>query len=212
MLNKYNTLEKYGRCELIEKKSRFITSGKPVLTEQEALEFIENIKKEFHNARHNVYAYSVGIDNPIERCSDDGEPSGTSGLPTLKVLQRNNIRNAVIVTTRYFGGILLGTGGLVRAYGKNASNVTIVSQIISKELFVKFSLTCEYVFLGKIDYLIKKNNIVIENITYLNNVTYTLLINKDKFDFFVGTIVDLTSSHSNIEILGNLFYTVYKEL
>ena len=116
MLEHYKTIYEGGEGELVEKKSRFIATVRPVETEEEALAFIEEMKKKYWDARHNCYVYSVGMNREATRCSDDGEPSGTAGRPMLDVLLGAGIYNAAIVVTRYFGGVLLGTGGLVRAY------------------------------------------------------------------------------------------------
>jgi len=115
----YKTVSKEGTAEIVEKKSRFIASVKPVSTEEEALEFVSQVKAKYRDARHNVYAYVV-TENNISRFTDDGEPSGTAGAPVLDVILKEGLTDVAIVVTRYFGGTLLGTGGLVRAYGKSA--------------------------------------------------------------------------------------------
>ena len=128
MLEQYKTVLEQGQQEIVEKKSRFIATVRPVKTEEEAKSFIEEIKKIYWNATHNVFAYQIGERNEIQRFSDDGEPQGTAGMPVLDVLQREDIKNTAIVVTRYFGGTLLGTGGLVRAYGKSAKEGPPISR------------------------------------------------------------------------------------
>ena len=115
-VNNYKTVYRGGTAEIVEKKSRFIAHSAHVESEEEALAFIEQIKKQYWDARHNCHAFSVGVPNETARCSDDGEPAQTAGKPMLDVLMGQQLKNTVVVVTRYFGGILLGTGGLVRAY------------------------------------------------------------------------------------------------
>ena len=132
MLEHYKTIYEGGEGELVEKKSRFIATVRPVETEEEALAFIEEMKKKYWDARHNCYVYSVGMNREATRCSDDGEPSGTAGRPMLDVLLGAGIYNAAIVVTRYFGGVLLGTGGLVRAYSGAVQAGLAASTVIEK--------------------------------------------------------------------------------
>ena len=120
MLKKYKTILTQAEAEIVEKKSRFIATVRPVKTEEEAKAFIEEMKKKYWNATHNVFAYQIGERNELQRFSDDGEPQGTAGMPVLSVLKGEDIKDTAIVVTRYFGGTLLGTGGLVRAYGHSA--------------------------------------------------------------------------------------------
>ncbi len=207
-INEYKTIESYMRTELVVKKSKFITSVCPVQNEEEAICFINKIKKEFYDARHNVFAYQIGLKNEIQRCTDDGEPSGTSGAPTLDVLKKNNITNAIIVTTRYFGGTLLGTGGLVRAYGQSASKCIDASNVIHRKLFTKIHLSLNYVFSGKIGYILKQNNVTVEDILYTDVVTYVLLVDKTNFSLFEHTIIEATNSNVDIKIIGDTFYTI----
>ncbi|WP_304943980.1 IMPACT family protein, partial [Vallitalea guaymasensis] len=117
MVEKYLTIFEDNEAELVEKKSRFIATIKHVETEEEIKDFLEGIRKKYWNATHNVFAYTIGLKQPLERCSDDGEPSGTAGMPILEVIRGSKLHNVIVVVTRYFGGTLLGTGGLVRAYG-----------------------------------------------------------------------------------------------
>ena len=132
MLEHYKTIYEGGEGELVEKKSRIIATVRPVETEEEALAFIEEMKKKYWDARHNCYVYSVGMNREATRCSDDGEPSGTAGRPMLDVLLGAGIYNAAIVVTRYFGGVLLGTGGLVRAYSGAVQAGLAASTVIEK--------------------------------------------------------------------------------
>ncbi len=208
-MNKYKTILKYARTEIVEKKSRFISSVQPVNSENEAIKFINKIKKEFYDARHNVFAYQIGSRNEIQRYSDDGEPSGTSGPPTLDLLKNQNIKNTVIVTTRYFGGTLLGTGGLVRAYGKSASTALNEACIVDKVLFTKITIDCNYTQSGKITYFFNDNNINILNTLYKDNVTYEIIIEKINLDNFIKEIINFTNNNISINILESDFYTIH---
>lgn len=140
MLAKYKTVYEGGEGEIVEKKSRFIATVIPVKTEDEALEFIERTRKKYWNATHNCFAYVLGEQFEIQRCSDDGEPSGTAGKPMLDVLLGEEIHNAAVVVTRYFGGTLLGTGGLVRAYSGAVKEGLACSTIITKMQGVNYIL------------------------------------------------------------------------
>ena len=153
MLSQYKTVYKGGEGEITEKKSRFIATVVPVHTEEEALKFIEAMKKKYWNATHNCFAYVIGEHDELQRCSDDGEPGGTAGKPMLDVLTGEEIHNAAIVVTRYFGGTLLGTGGLVRAYSSAAKQGLASSVIITKIPGVKLRLATDYAGLGKIQYI-----------------------------------------------------------
>ena len=159
-----------GRGEIVEKKSRFIAHVQAVETVDEAQEFIEAVKKQYWDARHNCSAFSVGETNPLTRCSDDGEPGGTAGKPILEVIQGSGIRNIVIVVTRYFGGTLLGTGGLVRAYTDAAKAGIENSVIIEKIPGTRIKILTEYTDLGKIQYLLAQNQVTVENTEYTDKV------------------------------------------
>lgn len=146
-----------GVGEIVEKKSRFIASVAPVATEQEALDFIAAKKKEYWDARHNCYAYIIGSKQEIMRCSDDGEPAQTAGRPMLDVLLSASVYNIVVVVTRYFGGILLGTGGLVRAYQGATKAGLDASVLVEQRLGRELTITSDYNAYGKIDYLLREH-------------------------------------------------------
>ena len=156
-MNNYKSVHKEGRDEIIINKSRFIGTACPVESEEEALEFIDRIKKEFKDATHNVYAYVIGENSNIQRFSDDGEPSGTAGIPVLNVIKQENLRNVAVVVTRYFGGVLLGAGGLVRAYTKGAKIALDSGIIVDKNLFYDVSFKIDYTLLGKMENELLKN-------------------------------------------------------
>ncbi len=153
MLDQYKTVLEGGTGEITEKKSRFIATVRPVSSEEEALAFLEEIRKKYWDARHNCYAYSVGMNREYTRCSDDGEPSGTAGRPMLDVILGEDIYNVAVVVTRYFGGVLLGTGGLVRAYSKAVQEGFRESRIIEKKHGICLTVTTDYTGIGKIQYI-----------------------------------------------------------
>jgi uncharacterized YigZ family protein len=191
-LSEYRTVEKEACGEIIEKKSKFIANVKPVKTENEAVEFINSIKSKYWDARHNVYAYVIGNNN-IQRYSDDGEPSGTAGIPTLEVIKQEGLIDIVIVTTRYFGGTLLGAGGLVRAYSKSAKEGIIAAGIITNYLSDVIRIKTDYNLIGKIQNEIENMDHKIENIVYEQDVTLDVLVNKNFSEDFIFRMVDLSN-------------------
>jgi len=154
MLERYKTIYQGNVGEIIEKKSRFIATVRLVENEEEALAFIEEMRKKYWNATHNCFAYVIGEHREIVRCSDDGEPSGTAGKPMLDVLLGEELYNTAVVVTRYFGGTLLGTGGLVRAYSKAVQEGLAQSRIIEKQYGTILEIGTDYQGLGKIQYII----------------------------------------------------------
>ena len=196
MLEHYKTIYEGGEGELVEKKSRFIATVRPVETEEEALAFIEEMKKKYWDARHNCYVYSVGMNREATRCSDDGEPSGTAGRPILDVLLREGIHNCIVVVTRYFGGTLLGTGGLVRAYQAATQAGLAASTIIEKQFGHKLHVTTDYNGIGKLQYLVAQNQIFTLDTQYADNVTLDLMVPEEKFKDFCVQITEATSGRA----------------
>ena len=182
MLEHYKTIYEGGEGELVEKKSRFIATVRPVETEEEALAFIEEMKKKYWDARHNCYVYSVGMNREATRCSDDGEPSGTAGRPMLDVLLGAGIYNAAIVVTRYFGGVLLGTGGLVRAYSGAVQAGLAASTVIEKHHGISLQVTADYTGIGKIQYIAGERNLPILDSEYTDKVVLRLLVPDDQIE------------------------------
>lgn len=207
MLERYTTILYENQDELIEKKSRFIATIKPICTEEEAIGFIEEISKKYRDSRHNVFAYSIGLDYPIERYSDDGEPSGTAGMPILEVIRGNKLKNVAIVVTRYFGGTLLGTGGLVRAYGGSAKIAIDTAIKVDKVLYHFVDVKVDYTYTGKLENDIRNNKHLIYETEYLDKVTYKVLVEFKEIDKFHENIVDIT--HSNVEIKKQGLYYGY---
>lgn len=199
MLKHYKTVNELGQAEIVEKKSRFIATVKPVSSEEEAQAFVAEIKKKYWDARHNVFAYQIGERNEIQRQSDDGEPSGTAGLPVLDVLRGEDIKNTVIVVTRYFGGILLGTGGLVRAYGKSAKEGLINAKIIEKILYKCVYITTDYNSSGKIQYETLQKEAIIQDTEYTDKVKFTVLCEIDDAEGFVKHITNISNGTAVID-------------
>lgn len=196
LLSDFKTLKKEASGEFIEKKSRFIGYAIPCATEDEAVSFIEKIRKKHYDATHNVYAYILR-ENNIARYSDDGEPSGTAGVPVLEVLQKEGITNACIVVTRYFGGTLLGAGGLVRAYTKGAKCGIDASGIIHRRLCGTYKVNIDYTMLGKVQSDLALMDCIVSDIEYTNDVTITLYIPQGN-ENILEHITDITNGRAII--------------
>lgn len=207
-MSDYKSIHKVGRDEIIINKSRFIGSASPVENEQEALEFIEKIRKEFKDATHNVYAYVIGENSNIQRYSDDKEPSGTAGMPVLNVIMQENLRNVVVVVTRYFGGVLLGAGGLVRAYTKGAKIGIEKSIIVEKNLYYNVSFSIEYTLLGKMDNELMKNEFIVKDKVYLDQVEFHLIVKEGETNKIKNLIMEVTSGQSEITVGQAAYYSV----
>lgn len=208
MKEAFKTIYEGGIGEFVMKKSKFIATVCPVETESEAIEIIDGIKKNYWDATHNCSAYVIGTDKPLMRCSDDGEPSKTAGRPMLDVLLSHDLTNLVVVVTRYFGGTLLGTGGLVKAYQSAAIEGLTQSKIITKELGKKVKITTDYNAIGKIQYLVGQEHITILSSVYTDLVELTLLVPPSRIDFITKKIAELTNGSAILEILGQVYFTV----
>ena len=195
-----------GRGEIVEKKSRFIAHVQAVDSVEEAQEFIEAVKKKYWDARHNCSAFSVGEMNPLTRCSDDGEPGGTAGKPILEVIQGSGIRNIVIVVTRYFGGTLLGTGGLVRAYTEAAKAGIENAVIIEKIPATRMKLFTEYTDLGKIQYILAQNQMTVENTEYTDKVEIRALFPEKEKKALCRALTEGTGGRVHIEDGEDVYY------
>ena len=176
----YKTIHQGGEGEIVEKKSRFIATVAPAASEEEALGFIAAMKKKYWDARHNCSAFVIGENNELQRCSDDGEPNQTAGRPMLDVLLGEDIHNTVVVVTRYFGGTLLGTGGLVRAYSKAVSEGLKNSVIITRQNGFRLLLATDYNGIGKIQYLLGQRGLTITGSEYTDKVTIETLVPEDE--------------------------------
>lgn len=206
MLLKYKAVYQGGETEIIEKKSRFIATVIPVEDEETALEFIESMKKKYWNATHNCYAYVIGERNELQRCSDDGEPGGTAGRPMLDVLLGEEIHNVVVVVTRYFGGTLLGTGGLVRAYSSATKAGLESSVIITKIYGVKLRIETDYTGLGKIQYILGQRGLKILDSEYSDKVVLSVLIPQTELDAVKAELIEGTSGQAVMEVEAECYY------
>ncbi len=187
---------KGGEGEIVEKKSRFIATVQPVNSEEEALEFVTAMKKKYWNATHNCSAFVVGEHYEIQRCSDDGEPQGTAGRPMLDVLLGEEIHNAAVVVTRYFGGTLLGTGGLVRAYSKAAQEGLRGSAVIDKREGVLLSIRTDYNGIGKIQYLLGQRGLSIVDSEYTDSVAVQTLVPQEQLQELRDAVTEATSGRA----------------
>ena len=199
MASEYKILYKGGEGEIVEKKSRFIATTVPVNSEEEALVFIEAMKKKYWDARHNCFAYVVGERNELARCSDDGEPQGTAGKPMLDVLLGEGIHNVAVVVTRYFGGVLLGTGGLVRAYSGATKEGLASSVIITKTYGIKLQIGTDYTGLGKIQYILGQRGIKILESEYTEAVKLHVLVKKEDVENVKAEITEGTNGQALLE-------------
>ena len=207
-MSNYKSIHKEGRDELIINKSRFIGTACPVETEDEALEFIDKVKREFKDATHNVYAYVIGENSNIQRYSDAGEPSGTAGMPVSNVINQENIKNAAVVVTRYFGGVLLGAGGLVRAYTKGSKIALESGIIVDKKLFYDVSFKIDYTLLGKMDNELVKNNFILVDRIYEDRVLIKLIAENENLDNIKALVGEITSGKAEISVGQAAYYSV----
>ncbi len=208
IINSFRIVYQGGIGEITEKKSRFIATIVPVNTEEEAIEFIEQTKKKYYDATHNCSAYVIGDNNEIQRCSDDGEPSRTAGLPMLDVLLGEGLHNAAVVVTRYFGGTLLGTGGLVRAYQSAAKEGLKNSVILEKLRGIELKITTDYNGIGKLQYITSQMEITILDTEYTDIVIMTNLVPVSLYNQFVKKVIEATNGKAIIENLGSAFYAI----
>lgn len=204
-MQSYKTVKQYGEGEIEEKKSRFLGKIKPVDTEEEALKFIESIKKQYWDARHNCYAYIIGEHNECVRCSDDGEPSGTAGKPMLEVLQNQELKNVVAVVTRYFGGTLLGTGGLVRAYTQATQEALKEACIAMMTPVSIMTIRTDYNAIGKIKYVLVQENITVQNEEYTTDVVVTAAVPLDNKESLMKKLTEVTNGKAVMEELDQIF-------
>lgn len=204
----YRVLLSGGEGEIVEKKSRFISTIRKCETEEEAVAFIEEMKKKYWDARHNCYVYSVGKNREYTRCSDDGEPSGTAGRPMLDVILGEDIYNVAAVVTRYFGGVLLGTGGLVRAYSKSLQEGLAASTIIEKTYGISMEVITDYTGIGKIQYIAGEQKLPVLDSEYTDRVVLHLLVPSDQISYVEKTITEGTNGRAKMKKDKDLYYAV----
>ena len=202
------TILKGGEGEIVEKKSRFISHIAPVTTEEEAVSFVNSIKKKHYDARHNCFAYIIGRKGDIKRFSDDGEPSGTAGRPILDILEREGIYNAVIVVTRYFGGTLLGTGGLVRAYQASSQEGLRNSSVAEKLAGEVLAFSVDYGLLGKLQYYFNKEGINILKEEYGVNIEYEIIAGEGAKAKILADLSEMSEGALEVTEKGSIEYII----
>lgn len=205
-IEEYRVLLEGGEGEIVEKKSRFIATIRRVEAEEEAVAFIEEMKKKYWDARHNCSAFVIGSRGELTRCSDDGEPSGTAGRPMLEVLTGEGIRNIAVVVTRYFGGTLLGTGGLVRAYTQAVKEGLKACTVGTMCYGCEIQVTTDYNGIGKILYLLGQRGIEAKDSNYAENVTLNLVIRAGELESLSKEMVEATCGKVQIEKIGDLYF------
>ena len=201
----YKTIKGYGEAEIIISKSRFITYVNRAENEEEALLFIDKIKKMHPNATHNCSCYLVGEHDHIQKANDDGEPSGTAGVPMLEVLKKQGLKDTVVVVTRYFGGIKLGGGGLIRAYGKATTEGIAAAEVVERKRHHVMKISIDYNWLGKVENEIRNSNYSLKEILYTDGVDiYVYVLDKD-VDLFTKWIIEMTNGQAIITSEQQLF-------
>lgn len=201
MLKTYLTVKGYGEDEMEIERSRFIAHVNRAETEEEALAFIAQIRKKHWDATHNCSAYLIGERDQIQKADDDGEPSGTAGKPILEVLKKRNLKDTVVVVTRYFGGIKLGAGGLIRAYGKSATRGVDAAQVIERVLHREITIRIPYTLLGRVENELRTRTIRLAHIEYTDAVTLHVEVPVEEEEAFSAWMTDLTHGQGEIHFL-----------
>ena len=204
MVESYTTVHQHATFEYEDRKSIFIGEAMPVSTEEEALSFIESVKKEYPDARHHVYAY-VLRDNSIMRFTDDGEPQGTAGMPVLDVIRKNGLTDIAVIVTRYFGGTLLGTGGLVRAYTASALGAVKEAEIITYDIYSTVSIEASYSDYQKFTPIFTDTGFRNEGIRYTDKVIISGSVRKINLDILLDKLIQATSGRVKTEIIDEKF-------
>lgn len=202
----YKTVLKDAEAEMIERKSRFIGYCRPVKNQNEAIDFINEIRAMHRQATHNVYAYILREDN-IMRYSDDGEPAGTAGVPVLEVIKKEGLTDICVVVTRYFGGILLGAGGLVRAYGKSAKLGIDAAQRVEKIYCKLYLIRCDYSTYGKLEYAINTDGYILKDCAFENDVCMTVGVKPEQENAFLKTVADISGGSAKLSELPGEYIT-----
>lgn len=197
-MDNFRTIKTEGSHEIIINKSRFICSIKRTDTEAEAVAFVDNIKSTHPKANHNCYAYLIGPTNSIQRMSDDGEPSGTAGVPMLEVLKKQALKNTAVVVTRYFGGVKLGTGGLIRAYGSAVSEAISAIGLVEKQMNQLVSVDTSYHLSGKLQNALEQSAYLIQSIDYTDTVLFNCIVKIEDCDQFIRDVTNWTSAQATI--------------
>ena len=203
-MNSYRTIYEYGCDEFTEERSRFIGYAKPINSEEEAVAFVDEIKKKHKDATHNVWAYTVGPTMNIQRYSDDGEPQGTAGIPALEVIKKEDLRDVVVVITRYFGGIKLGAGGLVRAYTRGAKIGLEAGKIIDRIWYQEVKIKVDYNQIGRVQNEIMNLGYFVKDTIYLEDVEFVIYSKPEDSQKLIDRIIDITNRNSKYFIRGRV--------
>lgn len=201
----YKTVKPFGESEFVIQKSRFLTFVQRAETEQQALDFIQDIKKRHNTATHNCSAYIIGEHDHIQKANDDGEPSGTAGVPMLEVLKKQQLKDTAVVVTRYFGGIKLGGGGLIRAYGKACSEGIATTGIVERRLHRLMKITIDYTWLGKVENEIRQSAYPLKEIVYEEDVELFLYVPEEEEKVFLDWVMELTNGQAVTTMTGHEF-------
>ncbi|PAD36207.1 MULTISPECIES: YigZ family protein [Terribacillus] len=202
MLTTYFTVKTEGSHEIVIQKSRFIGHVKRVETEEEAINFVQKIKKEHKDATHNCSAYMIGEHDLIQKASDDGEPSGTAGVPILEVLKKKGLKDTAVVVTRYFGGIKLGAGGLIRAYSGSASQSIDEIGVVKRQLMQLADIHIDYTLLGKVENELRQSAYTLRNIDYADRVVLHAAFQSGQEEEFQAYVTDMTNAQSEVTFGG----------
>ena len=194
----YKTVKSAAEALIVEKKSKFIATVRPVTSDEEAQNFLSEMRSKYSDATHNVYAYVID-ENNIFRYSDDGEPSGTAGMPVLDTIRKEGLVDVAVVVTRYFGGTLLGTGGLVHAYGAACREGLLAAEIITRVLCDIVTVKVDYTLVGKLQYMIQEDGYILEDTIYDNEVTFRVCLKKEQIDKFIADCTEITCGRAIIK-------------
>lgn len=205
MRKDYHTIQGYGESEIIIQKSRFLTYVSRAETEQQAQDFINNIKEKHKSANHNCSAYIIGEHDNIQKANDDGEPSGTAGVPMLEVLKKQGLQDTVVVVTRYFGGIKLGGGGLIRAYGKATTVGIDTAKVVERKLHHLMKISIDYTWLGKVENEVRNSVYPLKEINYADLVEVMVFTKADEEETFINWMAEMTNGQAKVELVEKEF-------
>lgn len=205
MRKDYHTIQGYGESEIVIQKSRFLTYVSRAETEQQAQDFINNIKEKHKSANHNCSAYIIGEHDNIQKANDDGEPSGTAGVPMLEVLKKQGLQDTVVVVTRYFGGIKLGGGGLIRAYGKATTEGIDAAKVVERKLHHLMKISIDYTWLGKVENEVRNSVYPLKEINYAELVEVMVFTKADEEETFINWMAEMTNGQAKVELVEKEF-------
>ena len=205
MRENYTTVGDSANAEILIQKSRFIGHAARAETEQQALDFIDSIKLLHRTATHNCSAYLIGEHDSIQKANDDGEPSGTAGFPMLEVLKKQGLKDTVLVVTRYYGGIKLGSGGLIRAYGKSASAAIAAAGVVERKLHHLMKASIDYTWLGKLENEIRQSPYPLDRLEYMEGVDIYIYVPVEKEQEIIDWINEMTNGQADVSITSSEF-------